>query len=149
MRARSSSATRRAGRGGRVLAALSVAAAFAAGGCASSKVAVRVDCDPAANGGAPFYVVVRAVEQGTFVTESYEAVASKVFATPTDPALLKAEVVHPGAAIEVVVEKPKDTGIGVYFLYTKPGERWKTGRVVPLPDAIDISLGANQIESED
>lgn len=148
MRARSSSATRRAGRGGGVVAALVAAAALAAGGCSSSKVAVRVDCDPAANGGAPFYVVVRAVEQGAFVTESYEAVASKVFATPADPALLKAEVVHPGASMTVVVEKPKDTGLGVYFLYTRPGERWKTGRVAPLPDSIDITIGANQIESE-
>lgn len=130
-------------------AALALACASLAG-CASSKVAVRIDSKAEANGGAPFYVVVRAVDQSTFVTESYDAIAAKAFQTPRDPALVTAEVVYPGAKKEIVVEKPKgDQGLGVYLLFTKPGERWKTARNAPLPDKLDLTVGANQIDADE
>ena len=133
------------------LAAAALAVACAAlSGCASSKVSVRIDSKADANGGAPFYVVVRAVDQSTFVTESYETIAGKTFQTPKDPSLVTAEVVYPGAKKEIVVEKPKgDQGLGVYLLFTKPGERWKTARNAPLPDTLDLTVGASQIDAEE
>jgi len=137
------------GRSAALAFALALAASLLGAGCSSTRVSVKVESKPEANGGAPFYMVVRAVEQASFVTESYESVAAKMLASPADPTVLKAEVVYPGDAKEVVVEKPKDQGLGVYFLFTKPGERWKTARNAPLPDDISVVLGSNQIDTDE
>src|SRR2546421_12880563 len=97
-------------------------------GCSSSKIQVAVDSTPETNGGKPFYVVVRAVEQATYVTDTYDAIAAKVFANPPDPSVLRSEVVFPGKTAKVECVKPESLPIGVYFLFTQPGQRWKTAR---------------------
>ena len=119
-----------------------------ASGCSSKEVKVRVSSDPKTNGGLPFYVVCRSVEGGTFVTESPEIVSKKVFASPKDPSVLRAEVIYPGVDKEVRFDKPQALPLAIYFLFTKPGEHWKTSRDQPVPSSVDIELSGNQIKRE-
>ena len=130
----------------RFRAALVAAAVLA--GCSSNKLKIEVSSSAETNEGRPFYTVIRQVEQATYVTDSYEAVAAKVFANPPDPSVLRSEVIYPGQTAELTVTKPEVLPIAVYFLFSQPGERWKMSKVQPLPSSIDIELEKNQIKGE-
>ena len=82
------------------------------------------------------------------MTDSYDTVASKVFANPPDPSVLRSEVVYPGTTLDLTVVKPEMLPIAVYFLFTNPGERWKMSQVQPLPSSMDIGLDKNQIKGD-
>jgi hypothetical protein len=123
-------------------------AAVVLGGCSSNKMKIEVSSTVETNEGRPFYTVIRQVEQATYVTDSYEAVAAKVFANPPDPSVLRSEVIYPGQTAQLTVTKPEVLPIAVYFLFSQPGGRWKMSQVQPLPSSIDIELEKNQIKGE-
>jgi hypothetical protein len=128
-----------------VLFAILVGLIATGSGCASNEMRVDIDSTADTNGGRPFYVVLRSVEQAEYVTDSYDAIAKKAFATPPDPALIRSEVIYPGVRRSVTFDKPATLPVGIYFLFTEPGERWKTARNPPFPSSIKIQLGKNQI----
>ena len=117
-------------------------------GCASDTVRLRVQSTSQTNAGLPFYVVVRSADSGEFLTQSYDGIAASVFATPKDKSLLHAEVVYPGMEKEIEIAKPEAQPLGIYFMFTKPGERWKTSRAQPLPSSVDIELDDSEIKQE-
>src|SRR5277367_6483286 len=105
--------------------------AFVAGGCSSTKCDVVVESTPDTNNGKPFYAVVRNVEQATFVVDTYETVSGLVFAEPPDKTVLSSTVIYPGLKAKLTFTKPEAVPIGVYFLFTQPGERWKVSKAPP------------------
>jgi hypothetical protein len=117
-------------------------------GCASSTVTVAVESTPETNEGRPLYAVVRAVEEATYVTDSYDGIAAKVFARPPDATVLRSEVIYPGVKAELVVQKPDTRPLAIYFLFSEPGERWKMSQPQPLPGSIAVELGRNAITGE-
>ncbi len=119
------------------------------GGCSSNELTVAVTAPAEANGGRPFYAVVRAVDQGTHFTDTYESIAAKVFANPADPSVLGAEVIYPGKESELVVPRPEGTPVGIYFLFTSPGERWKVLKPQPLGDTVQVELGPAGVVATD
>jgi hypothetical protein len=130
-------------------AALALAAAWPLAGCSSTRMTIYVDSTPETNGGRPFRAVVRTVEPSAYLTETYATVASKLFTTPPDGSILRSEVIYPGVEKEIELEKPQgNVPLGIYFLFTQPGERWKTTRKAPLPSSVEIELGANEIKKE-
>ncbi len=116
-----------------------------AGGEAGPKMILDVNPAPGANQGQPFHLVVRTVDPQTFLTESYREVAAKVYALPPDPALLTAVPILPGIGEAVVVAQPKEGGVGVYCLFTEPGERWKILLNPPLHARYTISIRDSRI----
>lgn len=111
------------------------------GGCSSSELSVAVTSLGETNGGRPFYAVVRSVDQGTHFTDTYESIAGKVFANPADPSVLGAEVIYPGVDAKLVVPRPEGASVGIYFLFTTPGERWKVHKAQPLTSSVEVELG--------
>ena len=123
--------------------------ALAGVGCSSTGVSIYVDAASGTNDGQPFYAVVRSIDEAAFVTDAYETVAAKVFASPADQTVVRSAVIYPGVN-QVIELKEKPTGktLAVYFLFTKPSERWKTSRSQPLPDSIEIKLEDSKIKDE-
>jgi hypothetical protein len=121
---------------------------LALAGCSSNKLKIEVNSTIETNEGRPFYAVVRQVEQATYVTDGYDIVAAKVFVNPPDPSVLRSEVVYPGKTLELTVPKSETAPIAVYFLFSRPGERWKMSRVQPLPSSLTIELDKNQIKGD-
>ncbi len=117
-------------------------------GCSSNKIKIEVSSTAETNEGRPFYVVVRQVEQATYVTDGYDVIAGKVYANPPDSSVLRSEVIYPGKTLELNVAKPETVPIAVYFLFTHPGERWKMSKVQPLPSSISVELDKNDIKGE-
>ncbi|HVY61462.1 MAG TPA: hypothetical protein VHF22_07400 [Planctomycetota bacterium] len=131
-----------------LLALFTVTAAGLLSGCGGAKMTIKVDAAADTNGGQPLYMVVRQAEEAKYVTEDYGVIAAKVFATPADPDMIQREVIYPGDSKKVSFEKPKDKPVAIYFLFTKPGERWKTARPQPLPSSVDIELSGNTIKND-
>ena len=118
-----------------------------AAGCSSDKITVAVDSTVETNGGRPFYAVVRAVEQATFVTDGYDSIASKVFQNPPDPSVLRSEVVYPGTTLKIKVTKPDVLPVAVYLLFNEPGERWKASFAQPLSN-ISLECEKNSLKKD-
>lgn len=139
----------------RFATALCLLAATFGVGCSSSsagaeptvEVTLEITSKEETNGGRPFYAVVRAVEQATYITDSYEGIAERIFANPRDKSILRAEVVYPGVASEWTVQQPEALSLGVYFLFTEPGDSWKIIRSAPLPSAIEVKLDVNDVSA--
>ena len=130
---------------GRLGAAALALAALCGVGCSSGppELTLEVTSAEGTNGGRPFYAVIRSVEQATYITDSYEAISAKVFANPPDPSVLRTEVIYPGVPATWTIEQPEGLSVGVYFLFTEPGDGWKIIRSPPLPTVVEVDLGAN------
>ena len=108
---------------------------LAAWGCAHSKKVKRtVILMPAAdaNFGRPFYVLFRTVDEKQFLTDSYNRVAKMVYPNSEDPSVLKVALVWPATQRKIEVEVAKDKAIGVYCIFTRPGNPWKLLLVPPM-----------------
>ena len=91
------------------------------------------------------YLMVRAVDGQTFISENYDAVSKRVFSYPADEDVLSKHVVFPGETMSVRLP-PKETGdIGVYFMFTTPGQKWRFTLQQPLSDDVDVDLGNSEI----
>lgn len=115
-------------------------------GCVPGYVRFTVDAPPTANQGLPVYMLVRTVDDKAYLGQSYQVVAAKV--TEPDPSVLRSLVIYPDSRVEVRVKKPDKGGMAVYFLFTAPGERWKTLLPQPLPLSVALRLESNQIKRE-
>jgi len=114
-----------------------------AGGCKHMTLTVKADYNM--NKGNPVYVLIRSVNEKSFLTESYQDVTSIVFKDPPDPSILAYKVILPGQKQKVRVEKPADTPVGIYCLYTEPDEQWKMMLPQPLHSRYLILLEKNKI----
>jgi hypothetical protein len=101
------------------------------------------------NRGRPLYMVVRNVDQKTFLTESYQTVANQVVAP--DATVVDAEVIFPGSKKRIDLPRQSKTPVAVYFLFTAPasGTSWKLLIDQPLPNQVSVELGTNAIEGPD
>ncbi len=99
-------------------------------GCSSRRppppqMKLFVESEQAMNNGQLFYLVVRAVTDKQFLTESYQTVAGLVFADPPDKTVISSHVVLPGINQEFQVIQPEESPVGFFFMLTEPGDQWK------------------------
>lgn len=99
------------------------------------------------NKGRPFYVLVRNVDLKTYLAEPYTDVAGKVI-TPDDT-VLASDVIFPGRRTELRLRVAEDASLSVYFLFTAPGNPWKTRIEQPVPRKIELHLGDDRILEPD
>jgi predicted component of type VI protein secretion system len=130
-----------------------------ASGCAAAKppaprpepapLLLEIAAGKATNQGGPLYVAVRKCDGAGFLAEDYDAIAESLFRSPRDPALLRKAIVHPGEVVRLEVPRELSDGevLGVYFLFSAPGDRWRLSMDDPRTQAVSVVLGAWGIES--
>jgi predicted component of type VI protein secretion system len=100
------------------------------------------------NQGGPLVVVVRKTDRAGFLAEDYDAIAEGVFAQPGDPAVVRKAIVQPGNRVTLEVPRATAPGevLGLYFLFTTPGDRWR----LAIGDAslahVRVRLGPSDVE---
>jgi predicted component of type VI protein secretion system len=101
------------------------------------------------NQGGPLYVVVRKVDRAGFLAEDYDAIADRLFGEPRDPSVLRKAIVQPGAVVTVEAARDLADGeiLGVYFLFSLPGDDWRLAISDSSIHRVRIVLGASGIES--
>lgn len=124
---------------------LVLAGALAAIGCQPGPVTIAVQSPADANQGRPLHMVVRTVDEGTFLADSYQDVAAKV--TAPDASVVASNVVFPGSTMKVEVARQDKSPLGVYFFFTSPqsSSGWKTLVPLPLPGQVQIQLQGSSI----
>lgn len=134
----------------RNLLALALFLLGATAGCASKEIHFSVQSQLNTNDTRSVMFVVRKVNERAYLTDTYQSVAQRVFASPPDMSILRAEPIIPGVDYEVDVNKPEDgSSLAVYFLFANPGANWKVFIEAPLPDDAEFVLGTNTIESSE
>jgi hypothetical protein len=103
---------------------------------------------PSTNAGRPVYVLVRSVSESEFLTDSYRRISGMVYPNSGDPSVLVVLLIWPNRAQRVKVDVPKDKSIGVYGLFTKPGDQWKLMLTQPLRLDYTLQLENNAISIE-
>jgi len=101
------------------------------------------------NQGGPLVVVVRKTDRAGFLAEDYDAIADGVFARPRDPAVLRRAIVRPGHVVTLDVPRATSQGevLGLYFLFSMPGDRWRLAIADGRVPRVRVRLGASDIES--
>ena len=127
-----------------VMGALILVSMGASSGCAST-LKFSITSDEQTNKSTPVYLVVRSVDGQTFLAEHYNAVAEKVFQSTRDESILERKIIFPGQTEVIQIEPPESGNLGVYVLFSEPGENWRIPLQAPFPEEIVISLGKNQI----
>lgn len=129
---------------------LSIALAVSCAACSSRRppppqMELHVESDKATNDGQLFYLVVRGVTDKQFISESYQTVASTVFADPPDKTVIGSHVVLPGLTQKFQVIQPEETPVAFYFMLTNPGEQWKKIVDQPLAKTYEIKISKTEI----
>jgi predicted component of type VI protein secretion system len=101
------------------------------------------------NHGGPLYVVVRKLEQAGFLADDYDAIADKLFVEPRDPSVLRKAIVRPGNVVTVEADRALADGeiLGIYFLFSAPGDAWRLAVLDKKIRRVNIVLGAAGIVS--
>ncbi len=121
-------------------------------GCGGAKavpkeqVTFHIVPDASVNDQQPVYMVIRKVNKKNFLTENYDAIADMVYAEPPDESLLTWSILMPGKNETILVAKPDTLSIGVYVLFTQPGEKWKMLLEKPLGSEYKIDIKNNALE---
>ena len=113
-------------------------------GCAGTQMTLKVVSDQQTNDRQPVCVVLRSVDYNTFLTESYQEIAEKVYAYPPDPKLTDSRIILPGETEKIKVEIPDKEMIGIYCLFKNPYV-WKKIIRRPFDSKYYISLKKNRI----
>lgn len=101
---------------------------------------LNIHSDPASNKGQVFYLVTRSVTDRQFLSDTYQSVASLVFAEPPDPSVLAHHAIVPGNRQALKVPQPMQNAVAFYFLFTEPGDNWKKMVSQPLASSYDIKV---------
>ena len=116
-------------------------------GCGASAINVYVEANETANGGRPFFMVIRNIDQKAYLTESYEEVALKLF-QDNEKSIVKTEIICPGTEKLVELELQDKLPMAIYFLFTDPGYKWKKFFPQPLPTSIEFAIEGNGFKEE-
>jgi predicted component of type VI protein secretion system len=110
---------------------------------------VQITAGRDTNHGGPLYVVVRKLEQAGFLADDYDAIADKLFVEPRDPSLLRKAIVRPGNVMTVEADRTLADGeiLGIYFLFSVPGDAWRLAVLDKKIRRVHIVLGAAGIVS--
>ena len=96
------------------------------------------------NGGTALHVLVRKTTKIDYPRQDYDDVAKSLL-LESDPNTLEWVVVTPGNTREVTVMRPADAQVGVYFLFSDPGARWRHLVDDESVEYVQFEVGRDQI----
>jgi hypothetical protein len=105
-----------------------------------AEIVFIIESESETNQGEPFYCAFRSVNQNQFLTDSYDGVATMLFANPPDSSVLASLVLLPGEEQEIKIKRPDKVDI-----FTQPGDPWKIKLDQPLGEEYEVALGENNI----
>lgn len=97
------------------------------------------------NGGTALHVLVRKTTKTDYPRQDYDDVA-KTLLLESDPNTLDWLVVTPASTREVVVARPTDAQVGVYFLFSAPGARWRHLVDDESIERVEFEVGRDEIK---
>ncbi|OPY12880.1 MAG: hypothetical protein A4E70_01871 [Syntrophus sp. PtaU1.Bin005] len=109
-------------------------------------ITLDIAADALANEERLAYVVIRRVNKMEFLIDQYETISDMAFARKPNESILAVKMILPGQKQQIKVIKPGKEDIGVYVLFTNPGENWKVILEGPLKKEYRINVKKNEVE---
>jgi hypothetical protein len=97
------------------------------GGCGGKhvpppEIVFIIESESETNRGEPFYCAFRSVNANQFLTDSYDGVATMLFANPPDSSVLASLVLLPGEEQEIKIKRPDK--VDILEAEKEPGSWW-------------------------
>jgi hypothetical protein len=121
-------------------------------GCGKStvkkeKIILNLIPDSRLNDERPVYIMIRKVNSRIeFLVDNYDFISDMVYANPPNENFLALHMLMPGQKEQIQVVKPDRSDIGLYVLFTNPGENWKLLLEDPLKPEYKIIIKNNELE---
>lgn len=87
-------------------------------------VRIHIEAAEDSNQGSALHVLIRSTTRTDYPRDEYDTIAATL-ELDDDPQTLKWVVVMPGQTCDVLLGRPESTDLGIYFLFSHPGRRWK------------------------
>jgi hypothetical protein len=134
-----------------ILSLLTIIGSICLHGCGKGtvvreQVTFNIIPDTRINDERPVYLVIRKVNRTEFLVENYDGISEMVHANPPSETVLALHMLLPGQKEMIQVLKPEKIDIGVYVLFTNPGDNWKIILENPLKLEYHIKVKSNYIE---
>lgn len=115
--------------------------------CSASTPRVKVMIEPAAdaNDELPCYLLIRAVDEKSFIADPYQTIADLVMSP--DASVLQSAVIFPGQPAEFEVMLPEKGQLAAYVLFTHPDGDWKALLPSRPPAQVTLSLRSSRLIS--
>ena len=114
----------------------------------SSRMHFRVTSIPETNHGRAVHAVIRSVTPQEFLTDSYEKMSDMAYSKPKADGVLRSFAIVPGQIKHVRLEKEREKAVGIYFLFSKPGEQWKLLLPQPIGRKYNLYLNKDSVEQK-
>lgn len=111
---------------------------------AAKPLHLRIESSKDANGGTALHMLVRKTKKTDYPRQEYDDVAASLL-LDSDPDTLEWVVLSPGRTHDVWVRRPADDAVGVYFLFSDPGVRWRELLADPSIEFVHFRVGRDQI----
>lgn len=116
--------------------------------CRGNLTTIKIVSSRCTNQGAPFYVLIKATDFPTYVTDDYEKITHTVIHGKQETPCFVVMCVLPGKELIIDLETPDVRTLGLYFLFTNPGKEWKCFLSLDECDSfITVNLNDNQLIS--
>jgi predicted component of type VI protein secretion system len=99
------------------------------------------------NQGNPFYVLFKATDLPHFLTDDYKKIAHQRMLAEDNPAYLDSVFFLPGETKTISIKNPENKSIGVYCIFTHPGEEWKYIAAEEENSQIKLLLAEDEIKT--
>lgn len=109
---------------------------------------VQIRTKKTTNDGTALYVVIKESSMANFLMDDYDEIATQAFLKEDEKIYLTKTILVPGKTEKLkipVIEKGKS--IGIYFIFTNPGECWKCFVDNPQSKNVKILLGKDEYEA--
>jgi len=128
------------------------AVAFCLTGCFQTKstdsMTVLIRSTKHTNRGTPLYIVIKETSMADFLLDDYHKITTQSFWKEDDKDYLTKKVLVPGKTDKIKLDIPSnDKSVGIYFIFTNPGECWKYIVDQPQMKNVKILLGKDQYDA--
>ncbi len=122
-------------------------------GCSSQKtegnpITFQIRTTKETNNGTPLYMIVKETSTGEYLLDDYHELSSQEFWKESDEKVMTKKIIVPGKTNKIVVDTPKNAkSMGLYFIFSNPGECWKYIIDNPQSKRVKVLLGKDQYEA--
>lgn len=109
---------------------------------------VQVRSSKHTNRGTPIYLVIKETSMADFLIDDYHQIATQSFWKEEHPHQLIKKVLVPGKTTRLTVDiANQEKSLGLYFIFTSPGDCWKYFVDHPRSKTVKVLLGENEYEA--
>ena len=98
--------------------------------------------------GTPLYMIVKETSMAEYLLDDCHELATQSFWKESEEKHLTKKVIVPGKTNKMVIDVPnKERSMGLYFIFSSPGECWKYIVDKPQSKKVKVLLGEDQYEA--